>query len=103
MPIEGLKDAMSALLKDIHENMYNKALAFTNAHIKTVENLSQLKEAVDTGNFALGMWCGCRECEDKIKAETAATARVYAEGETAETCAVCGKKAEHMVIFARAY
>ena len=55
LPIEGLKDAMSALLKDIHENMYNKALAFTNAHIKTVENLSQLKEAVDTGNFALGM------------------------------------------------
>jgi hypothetical protein len=28
---------------------------------------------------------------------------VYAEGETAETCAVCGKKAKHVIIFARAY
>ena len=48
-------------------------------------------------------WCGKRCCEDKIKEQTAATARVYAEGETAEKCAVCGEKAEHMVIFARAY
>ena len=41
--------------------------------------------------------------QDKIKEETGATARVFAEGETAETCAVCGKKAEHMIIYARAY
>ena len=35
--------------------------------------------------------------------ETAATARVRAEGESAEKCAVCGKEAESVIIFARAY
>ncbi|MFR5102019.1 MAG: hypothetical protein ACLTE4_05720, partial [Christensenellaceae bacterium] len=44
-----------------------------------------------------------RECEDKIKEKTAASSRVIAEGETAETCACCGKKAEKVVYFARAY
>ena len=38
-----------------------------------------------------------------VKVETAATARVYAEGETSEKCAVCGKKSKHTIIFARAY
>jgi hypothetical protein len=28
---------------------------------------------------------------------------VYAEGESAEKCAVCGNKAEHLIIYARAY
>ena len=58
---------------------------------------------VEAGNFVKAGWCGCRECEDKIKEETAATARVFAEGESKETCAVCGKKAEHVIVFARAY
>jgi prolyl-tRNA synthetase len=58
---------------------------------------------VDGGNFVKAGWCGCRECEDKVKAYASATARVFAEGESTEKCAICGKKAEHVVIFARAY
>ena len=67
------------------------------------DDVAGILAGVEGGNFVKAGWCGCRECEDKIKAETAATARVYAEGESAEKCAACGKKAEHMVIFARAY
>ena len=60
-------------------------------------------KGVEGGNFVKAGWCGCRECEDKIKAQTAATARVYAEGESAEKCAVCGRAAKHLIIYARAY
>ena len=60
-------------------------------------------QTFENGKFVKAGWCGCRACEDKVKEETAATARVYAEGESAETCAVCGKKAEHVIVFARAY
>ena len=67
------------------------------------DDLQGILAGVEGGNFVKAGWCGCRECEDKIKAETAATARVYAEGETAEKCAVCGNKAKHMIIYARAY
>ena len=69
----------------------------------TTKDMDGILKGVEAGNFVKAGWCGCRECEDKIKETTAASARVYAEGETAEKCAVCGKKAEHVVIFARAY
>ena len=39
----------------------------------------------------------------ELKEETGATARVFAEGESAEKCAVCGKEAGHVIVFARAY
>ena len=67
------------------------------------KDMDEILAGVENGNFVKAGWCGCRDCEDKIKEKTAASARVYAEGETAETCAVCGKKAKHMIIYARAY
>ena len=39
----------------------------------------------------------------ELKEETGATARVYAEGETGDKCAVCGEKAKHVIVYARAY
>jgi prolyl-tRNA synthetase len=58
---------------------------------------------VESGNFVKAGWCGCRDCEDKVKEETGATARVFAEGESKEKCAVCGKEAKHVIVYARAY
>ena len=55
--------------------------------------MQEILAGVEAGNFVKAGWCGCRECEDKVKEESGATARVYAEGETAESCAVCKKKA----------
>ena len=69
----------------------------------TAMTLAIIFAGVENGNFVKAGWCGCRECEDKIKEKTAASSRVIAEGETAETCACCGKKAEKVVYFARAY
>ena len=58
---------------------------------------------VEGGNFVKAGWCGCRECEDKIKELTAASARVIVESEHTEKCACCGKEAKHVDLFARAY
>ena len=73
------------------------------ADIPTSAHIDGILNGVENGNFVKAGWCGDRACEDEVKAKTAATARVYAEGETAEKCAVCGKKAKHVVYFARAY
>ncbi|PWM72651.1 MAG: proline--tRNA ligase [Bacillota bacterium] len=103
LPIDGLADAVENLLEDIQKNMLEKSRKNRDERIVYAKNVEELLAGVEGKNFVKAGWCGCRECEDKIKEQTAATARVIAEGETSETCVACGKKAKHTVIFARAY
>ena len=101
--LDGIEETVEKLLDSVQKDMLEAARVRRDGRIVYASDLPQILSGVESGNFVKAGWCGCRECEDKIKAETAATARVLAEGETAEKCAVCGKKAEHVVIFARAY
>ena len=49
-------------------------------------------------------WCGDEACEVKIKEDTAATSRcIDTTVEATGVCPICGKKAKHIVYFARAY
>lgn len=103
MPLENVADGVKGLLAQIQKDMLNAARAHRDGKIVYADDMDGILAGVEAGNFVKAGWCGCRECEDKIKEQTAATARVYAEGESAEKCAVCGKKAEHVIIYARAY
>ena len=55
--------------------------------------------------FAKIMWCGNRDCEDKIKEETGITSRcIPFEGDNKDgKCCVCGKDAEHLVYWGKQY
>lgn len=101
--LDGIADTVKGLLGVVQKDMLEAARARRDGRIVYAKDMKGILDGVEGGNFVKAGWCGCRECEDKVKAETAATARVFAEGETAETCAICGKKAEHVIIFARAY
>ena len=59
----------------------------------------------NTPGFVKAMWCGCQECEDKIKEQFAATSRCMPfEQETlSDTCVCCGKPAKKMVYWGKAY
>jgi prolyl-tRNA synthetase len=101
-----LDDAVTSvkdLLATIQKDMLEAARKHREERIVYADDMAGILAGVEAGKFVKAGWCGCRACEDKIKEETAATARVYAEGETAETCAVCGEKAKHVIVFARAY
>ena len=99
----GVAQTVVALLADIQKNMLESARVRRDKKIVRAEDLDGILKGVEGGNFVKAGWCGCRECEDKIKETTAASARVFAENLEHETCAVCGKKAKHTVYFARAY
>ncbi len=101
--LENAVEGVKALLQDVQKNMLEKARERRESKIVYADDMAGILQGVEAGNFVKAGWCGCRECEDKIKEQTGATARVFAEGESAETCAVCGKKAEHLIIYARAY
>lgn len=103
--LDDIATELPKLLADIQANMYNKALAFRDSHVKIVSDTAELKDAVDSGNFALGMWCGDRECEDKIKEITGASTRNMPFDQTpcGDKCVCCGKKATKKIYFGKAY
>ena len=103
MSLDNAADSVKGLLAQIQGDLLTAARARRDSRIVYADDMDGILAGVENGNFVKAGWCGCRACEDKIKEQTAATARVYAEGETAETCAVCGNKAEHVIIYARAY
>jgi len=94
---------VKALLDEIHENMYQRAKERMDARIVEADTLEGLLDGVNGGNFVKAGWCGCRECEDRVKEFAQATARVFAKDNTAERCVACGKPSVHTLYFARAY
>ncbi len=102
-PLEGLTATVQELLSSVQKDMLEAARVRRDGRMIDADTVQGILEGVEGGNFVKAGWCGCRECEDEIKAQTAATARVYAEENTHQKCAVCGKPAKHTVIFARAY
>ncbi len=105
MPIDALKDGIPALLDDIHETMFKQSQDFLHSHITVCKDMEELKAALENQNFVKAMWCGCRECEDAVKAETAASSRVMPFDQTpvGETCVHCGKPASKVLYFAKSY
>src|SRR5574344_1140643 len=92
-------------LNDIHETMYKKALSNLLNNITEVHSLDELKKVVDKGGYAKMMWDGDVECENKIKEATNATSRCmpFDQAGFDDKCAICGKPAKYVVLFAKAY
>lgn len=102
--LDSLAAYIKNLLESIQKNMLDKARKARDSRIVKADSLEGILKGVDGQNFVKAGWCGCRECEDKIKEYAQATARIIDDSEgVAEKCAVCGKPAKHTVIFARAY
>lgn len=101
---EGLTARIDALLKEIHQNLLNKATAFRDSNIHDPADYEELKKVVE-GGWALSYWCGSVECEAKVKEDTKATTRCIPINQEAGDgkCIVCGQKATHKVYFAKAY
>lgn len=102
---EGAGAHIEALLDDIQQNIYNKALRYREEHTVTADTYDELKAALDDGNFVLAHWDGTAETEALIKEETRATIRcVPFEGDkTPGKCVRTGKPSACRVLFARAY
>ncbi len=102
---EDVVKEVGRLFETIHKEMYQKAFKYLLDHTTEAHNLDELKEILDRGGYAKVMWCGDRACEDKIKEMFQATARCipFEQNPFGDKCLVCGKKAEKVVFFARAY
>ena len=107
MPLEHLADHIPALLDSIQQNIYDKALAFRDAHVEKCDSWEEFKEKIQTGRFLLCHWDGTPETEQAIKDETKATIRCIpidsyvCEEEGRDIYS--GKPSQRRVVFAISY
>lgn len=93
-------------LDAIHENMYKECEARLADRTTVAHTLEEFEQQINTKQgFIKAMFCGSNECEDKIKELTAAKSRCipFDEEHIDDKCVVCGKPAEHMVVWGRQY
>ncbi|MCX4359442.1 MAG: proline--tRNA ligase [Rikenellaceae bacterium] len=106
VPQEGLTERVVALMDDIQQNIYKKALDFRNSMITRVDTYDEFKKALEEkGGFISAHWDGTVETEERIKEETKATIRcipIDAEPEEGK-CILTGKPSHRRVLFAIAY
>jgi prolyl-tRNA synthetase len=102
--LAGLRAEVGARLDTIQQALYDRALAFREAHTYRPEDQAGFREAIENG-FAQVWWCERRECEEQIKDETRATSRCILLDQPGGTgrCAFCGEPARRLAVFARAY
>jgi prolyl-tRNA synthetase len=103
--IENIDAYIAELLKEIQQNIFQKAADFRASVTREVDTYEDFKIEIEKGGFILAHWDGTPETEDRIKDETKATIRcIPLEGDkTPGKCIVTGKSSAQRVVFARAY
>lgn len=104
--LDTLNKTVAELLGKMQSDMLERARQHREAHTYTAVTMEEFAKTVEEKpGFVKAMWCGCQECEDKIKEMTGATSRCmpFAQEKVADTCVCCGKAATKMVYWGKAY
>jgi prolyl-tRNA synthetase len=105
-PMDTVVNEIPALLDDIQQTIYNRALKFRTEMTTRVDSYEEMKRVLDEkGGFILAHWDGTAETEAVIKEETKATIRCIPFDAPTESgkCVYSGKPSSQRVVFARAY
>jgi prolyl-tRNA synthetase len=106
VPLEGIGAYVAQLLEDIQTQLFEKAKAYRDAHITTVDTWDEFVDVIENkGGFAYAHWDGTPETEDAIKEKTKATSRCIPLDwpEEPGQCILTGKPSSRRVLFAKAY
>lgn len=104
--LDEIDKRVAELLVEIHNSMLERARTHRDSKTYTAASMEELKDiANNKPGFIKAMWCGKRECEEKIKEEAGLSSRCmpFEQEHIADTCVCCGEKAGHMVYWGKAY
>jgi len=103
--LAGIEQRVKALLDEIQQGIYDKALRHRQDMTYKVDTWDDFKAQIEQGGFVLAHWDGTSETEEKIKEETKATIRCIPMDDDNEPgkCIYTGKPSARRVIFARNY
>ncbi len=106
VPQEGLTDRVAALMDEIQQNIFRKALDYRNSMITKVDTWDEFVDVLeDKGGFIFAHWDRTGETEVAIKGARKATIRCIPMDAVEEEgkCVFSGKPSHRRVLFARSY
>ena len=101
-----LNERIGELLDTIQKDMFEACAKVREQRTSVAQTLDEIKEILDKNQgYVKTMWCGNVECENKIKEVTGAHSRCipFVQEKLGDTCPVCGKKADIMIVWGRQY
>lgn len=106
LSFEGIEEKVVALLEEIQENIYQKALKLREEKTYTCTTYDDFKERIKDGGFFIYDWDGTSETEEQLKADTQATIRCIPDALSQDnlgTDMISGNPAVARVYIARSY
>ena len=106
VPFEELTGKVQELLEKMQREMLERARAHRESHTCVAKDYEEFKQIFqEKTGFVKAMWCGCQDCEDKIKEELSVTSRCmpFEQEQLSDVCVCCGKPAKKMVYWGKAY
>ena len=105
--LDKLEETVAAKLQEVHDGLYKKALENRENKTYACQTMEEIVKALEEkgDGFIKAMWCGDEACEDKVKEVTGVGSRcIPFEQETlSDKCVCCGKPANTMVYWGKAY
>lgn len=101
-----LETIIPSILRDVQKGLYEKAKKNLTDNIRPASTPEESKGIIaENGGFIKTMWCGSLDCELKMKEVAGVSSRCmpFEQEHIGDTCVVCGKPADIMVIWGVAY
>jgi len=97
---------VNKLFEEIQSNLYEKALDRRNKMTYTAKNMKELEKIITNNpGFVKAMWCGSKECEERIKEVRGTKSRCipFEQEHISDKCVCCGNDAKEMVVWGIQY
>ncbi len=103
--LDNIEEELQKLLDKIQNQMLDAALKNREEKTSSAATYDEFKKRVENGGFVKAMWCGDEACENKIKEDTTATSRCipFEQEKISDKCICCGKPADKMIYWGKAY
>ena len=105
--LDNLEAEVENALQAVHDGMYEKALKNMQEKTHVATTFDEfVQTAEEKPGFIKAMWCGDKECEEKLKEVTGGVKSrciPFEEEHLCDKCVCCGKEAKHMVYWGKQY
>lgn len=106
IPLDIIEEKIPEVLELVRKGMYDKAYKRREEMTYKATTLEELKEiAENKPGFIKAMWCGAKECEEKLKEVSGVSSRCipFDQEHISYTCVCCGNKADKMLYWGKSY
>ena len=104
--LDDAETVIPELLEAVQLGLYEKAKRNLTENIRPATSVDEAKQITEThGGFIKTMWCGDLACELAMKEQVGVSSRCipFEQEHVSDTCPVCGKNFDTMVIWGVAY